>query len=74
MTRKRRPAPAKPRPAPPSPEHLDVEALAAAQGVRSVASPEELAADFWPVEETADEFIAAVRRWRRERGTGAAGE
>ena len=43
-----------------------VEELAAQQGVLPVANADELRGDFWPEEESADEFVAAVRRWRRE--------
>ena len=46
--------------------HIDPEALAAAQGVQPVADPRELRADFWPEGESADDFVAALRRWRRE--------
>lgn len=45
-----------------------VEELAARQGVSPVADVDDLLGDFWPEEESADEFIAAVRRWRREGG------
>jgi hypothetical protein len=50
----------------PSAERLDLAALAAAQGVEPIESPTDLAADFWPADESADEFIASVRTWRRE--------
>jgi hypothetical protein len=73
MPRKRESAPTTRRSLPPA-DRLDVDALAASQGVQPVSSPEELAADFWPADETADEFIASVRRWRREDGNGAAKE
>ena len=46
----------------------DLETLAAQQGVQPVTNFEDLLGDFWPEDETADEFIAAVRQWRRERG------
>ena len=42
--------------------------LAAEQGVRPVERFEDLLGDFWPEDETADDFIAAVREWRREGG------
>lgn len=45
-------------------------ALAAEQGVRPVSNFDDLLGDFWPEGETADEFIAAVRRWRDEGGYG----
>ena len=44
----------------------DLDQLIAAQGVKPVARFEDLLGDFWPEEESADEFIAAVRKWRRE--------
>jgi hypothetical protein len=47
-----------------APEELD--ALARAQGVPLAARVDDLIGDFWPEEETCDEFIAAVREWRRE--------
>jgi len=40
--------------------------LAAEQGVTPIADFDALLGDFWPEEESADEFIAAVREWRRE--------
>jgi hypothetical protein len=46
----------------------DLETLAAQQGVKPIKDPKVLRGDFWPEDETADEFIAAVRRWRREGG------
>ena len=48
---------------------MDWRTLAARQGVRPVERFEDLLGDFWPEDETADEFIAAVREWRREGGT-----
>ncbi|HJT75646.1 MAG TPA: hypothetical protein VJ739_00435 [Gemmataceae bacterium] len=49
---------------------IDPEALAVQQGVKPIANPEELFADFWPAEETADQLVQAVRRWRREGRAG----
>ena len=43
-----------------------LEELATEQDVSPVATPEELKADFWPEDESCDEFIATVREWRRE--------
>jgi hypothetical protein len=40
------------------------EELAAEQGVKPIASIDDLGADFWPEDESIDEFIAAVREWR----------
>ncbi len=42
------------------------EALAAEQGISPVTNFEDLLGDFWPEEESVDDFIAAVREWRRE--------
>lgn len=49
-----------------SPSHIDPSVLAADQSVKPIHDPQELFADFWPEDETADEFVDAVRRWRRE--------
>ena len=46
----------------------DLETLAAQQGVQPITNFEDLLGDFWPEDETADDFIAAVRQWRREGG------
>jgi hypothetical protein len=46
--------------------HIDPLALAAQQGVQPLGNPKELLADFWPEDETADQFNQAVRQWRRE--------
>jgi hypothetical protein len=42
--------------------------LAAEQGVQPVTDFDNLLGDFWPEDETADDFIVAVRSWRREGG------
>lgn len=75
MSSKRGRVPTKPRRAPkrkPSLplETIDPEVLAVQQGVQPIANPEELFADFWPEEETADQFVQAVREWRQEGNTG----
>jgi hypothetical protein len=44
----------------------DLDALAIAQGVRPIEDIDELVADFWPEDESVEDFIAAVRRWRYE--------
>jgi hypothetical protein len=44
----------------------DLENLAAQQGVSAVSDFDSLLGDFWPEEESADQFIASVREWRRE--------
>ncbi len=46
----------------------DLATLAAQQGVSPVTNFDDLLGDFWPEDETADEFIAAVRQWRRDGG------
>lgn len=45
---------------------VSVAAMAQAQGVSPVISPESLRADFWPDEDSVDEFLAFVRATRRE--------
>jgi hypothetical protein len=47
-----------------APEELD--ALAISQGAPLAVRFEDLLGDFWPEDETCDEFIATVREWRRE--------
>jgi hypothetical protein len=59
------PAASKPEDAP-----ADLEALAADQGAPLAARFEDLLGDFWPEDETADDFITAVREWRREGASG----
>jgi hypothetical protein len=44
----------------------DLESLAAQQGVSAVSDFDSLLGDFWPEEESADQFIASVREWHRE--------
>jgi len=39
--------------------------LAAEQGVEPITDPTELFGDFWPEEETTEEFITTLREWRR---------
>jgi hypothetical protein len=38
--------------------------LAAEQGVKPIEDIDELVGDFWPEEESADEFLATLRAWR----------
>lgn len=45
-------------------ENLD--ALAADQGVKAANDFDALLGDFWPEDESADEFVAALSGWRRE--------
>ena len=44
----------------------DLDALIAAQGVKPVVRFEDLLGEFWPEDESADQFIQAAREWRRE--------
>jgi hypothetical protein len=44
----------------------DLVELARQQGAPLSVRFEDLIGDFWPEDETCDEFIAAVREWRRE--------
>ncbi|HZY59537.1 MAG TPA: hypothetical protein VFE56_07235 [Candidatus Binataceae bacterium] len=43
-----------------------LEQLAAEQGVTAVADFDSLLGDFWSEDESADDFIAQVRSWRRK--------
>lgn len=42
--------------------------LASEQVAHPITDFDRLLGDFWPEDESADEFIAAVRQWRREGG------
>ena len=44
----------------------DVEVLARRQGVSSNTKFEDLLGDFWPGDQSVDDFLAARERWRRE--------
>ena len=44
----------------------DLEILAKQQGITPINNFDGLLGDFWPEDESADEFISAVREWRRE--------
>jgi hypothetical protein len=46
----------------------DPETLAQEQGVSLMTDFDELLGDFWPEDESAEDFIAAMREWRREAG------
>jgi hypothetical protein len=43
----------------------DLDELAAQQGVGAVTDFESLLGDFWPEDDAVDDFIAAVRTWRK---------
>jgi hypothetical protein len=47
-------------------DSTDLAALATAQGISPIEDFECLLGDFWPEDESADDFIAAVRQWRQE--------
>ena len=44
--------------------HPTVDELAAEQHVMFPREPRELLADFWPADESIDDFLAAMREWR----------
>lgn len=44
----------------------DLRSIAARQGVKPVEDFDNLLGDFWPEDETAEEFIATIREWRSE--------
>ena len=44
--------------------HPSVEELMAEQGVKPVTDVRELLGDFWPEDESVDDFITAIRDWR----------
>lgn len=44
----------------------NLESLMAEQGLSPVESIKEYRAPFWPEDETVDEFVESVRRWRHE--------
>lgn len=54
---------------PTSPQTDIIERMAREQGVQPLKRVEDLYADFWPEDESIDEFIATLRKWRREDGT-----
>jgi hypothetical protein len=47
---------------------LGLEALASEQGVEPTGDFDALLGDFWPDNEDADEFVTALRTWRRDGG------
>ena len=44
--------------------HPTVEELVTAQGLTFPRDPRDLLGDFWPEEESIDDFLQAVREWR----------
>ena len=49
--------------------HPTIEELIAEQGVVFPRDPGDLLGDFWPEEESIDDFIRAMREWRGHRNT-----
>ena len=47
-------------------DNPSLDEVVAAQGVKPIANIADLAGDFWPADETADDFREARRRWRAE--------
>ncbi len=43
-----------------------LDALAEAQGVQPIEDIDDLVADFWPEDESVEDVIATIRRWRDE--------
>lgn len=46
----------------------DLLEIARKQGVRPISNFDDLLGDFWPEDESADEFVETIRKWRREGG------
>ena len=44
----------------------NLEALTSEQGVEPVEDFDALLGDFWPDDESADEFVLTLREWRRD--------
>jgi hypothetical protein len=44
--------------------HPSIEELVAEQGTKFRADPVELLGDFWPEEESIDDFLSALHEWR----------
>jgi len=52
------------------PEHIDIEELATTQGVGPVDDFRKLKADFWPAEESVDDFLDGVWTHRKQDSAG----
>jgi hypothetical protein len=52
--------------------HPSIEQLMAEQGTGPITDVSQLHGDFWPEEETVEEFVATVREWRGHRRTDPA--
>jgi hypothetical protein len=44
--------------------HPSIDELIAAQGLTFPRDPRDLPGDFWPEEESIEDFLSAVREWR----------
>lgn len=44
--------------------HPTIDELIAEQGVMFPRDPRELLGDFWPADESVDDFLCALREWR----------
>jgi hypothetical protein len=49
-------------------DDIDIWRLAKEQGVEPVRDISSLYGDFWPEDESMEEFLATLRRWRQEGG------
>jgi len=45
--------------------------LASAYGAKPIQDPSALAGDFWPDDESVEEFLRTLRKWRREKSEGS---
>ncbi len=52
--------------------HPTIDELSAEQGVVFPRDPHDLLGDFWPPEESIDDFLSAMREWRRHTKTDPA--
>jgi hypothetical protein len=52
--------------------HPSAEELIAAQGLTFPRDPKDLLGDFWPEEESVEDFLAEMRAWRGRAKTGPA--
>ena len=50
--------------------HPSADELVAAQGLTFPRDPRDLLGNFWPEEESIDDFLTAMREWRRHAKTG----
>ena len=47
-------------------QHIDVQTLARQQGVEPIQDPDVLRGDFWPEDESIDDFLRGLRASRRD--------